>query len=119
MKINPGMVRAVAAVFAMLVVAIFVHACGALQSNWLQHGNKLSLAVLPLPTMFYHRFALAGYVLPIATALLLTIKSPERAEHAAWREVLLRVVGVFALVWLLGAFLAWQLPYYYPVASVE
>ena len=101
------------------MVAIFVHAYGALQANWLQYGLKLSLTVLPLPTMFYHRYALAGYVLPMATALLLTIKGPEQADGAAWREVLLRVVGVLALVWLLGAFLAWQLPYYYSAVSVE
>jgi hypothetical protein len=119
MKTRLGMVRTTAAVLATLVVAIFVHAYGALQANWLQYGLKLSLTVLPLPTMFYHRFALAGYVLPIATTLLLIIKGPEQAEHAAWREVLLCVVGIVALVWLLGAVLAWQLPYYYSAVSVN
>jgi hypothetical protein len=96
-----------------------VHAYGALQANWRQFGHKLSLTVLHLPTMIYHRYPLAGYNLSIAAALLLTVKNPQQAGPSVMREVLLKVVNLAALIWLLGAFLAWQLPLYYPVALVE
>jgi hypothetical protein len=119
MKTNISVVRIVAAVLGTGVVAVFVHVYSLLQANWLQYGHKLSLTVLPLPTMFYHRYALAGYVLPIVAALLLVPKGAETAERSARLEVPLKVLGLAALVWVLGCVLAWQLPCYSPTALIE
>ncbi|HUL51917.1 MAG TPA: hypothetical protein VLT83_00780 [Opitutaceae bacterium] len=112
-------VRIVATALATLAVAAFVQLYGALQANWLQHAHKLSLAVLPLPTAFYHRYALAGYVLPVAALLLLLLRDREAKGRAPRFEILLRLVGLAALVWALGAVLAWQLPLYVPDAPVK
>jgi hypothetical protein len=112
-------VRIVATILATLAVAVFVQLYGMLQANWLQFGHKLSLAVLPLPTAFYHHYALAGYILPVAAALLLLVRDREAEGRAVKVEVLLRLVGLAALVWALGAILAWQLPLYCPVTRIE
>lgn len=114
-----SVVRICATVLATLAVAVFVQLYGLLQANWLQFGHKLNLAVLPLPTAFYHHYALAGYLLPAAATLLLLLKDREVEGRAVKFEILLRLVGLAALVWALGAILAWQLPLYCPVTRIE
>jgi hypothetical protein len=111
--------RVVTLVLASLTSAIFVHAFSLLQANRLQFVHKLNLAILPLPTVFYHRYAWAGYLLPLAAAALLGLKVPAEGDRIAWFEVLVRTVGFAALLWTLAAILAWQLPLYYPVERIE
>jgi len=112
-------IRILSAAVAYLTAAIFVQAYGLLKANWLEYGAKLDLKVLPLPTAFYHRYAWIGYVLPIVAALLLLKKENEGADRPLTAEILLRIVGWLALVWTLGAILAWQLPLCYPVARID
>ncbi len=119
MEKSTRVIRVLSVVLASLTAAIFVQAYGLLKANWLEFGAKLDLKILPLPTAFYHRYAWVGYVLPIAAALLLFRKEDEGANREPAAEILLRIVGWLALVWTLGAILAWQLPLYYPVARID
>ncbi len=116
---NVHRVHAVTVVVANLVAALFVHLYGLLQANWLQHAHKLDLRVLPLPTAFYHHYALAGYLLPVAAALLLGLRDRGQGDRAGAREVGTAIVTVATIAWLLGCVLAWQLPLYNPVVRVE
>ncbi len=112
-------IRILSAALTYLTAAVFVQAYGLLKANWLEYGAKLDLKVLPLPTAFYHRYSWLGYLLPVAVALLLLKKHGEGAGGAPTVEILLRIVGWLALVWTLGAVLAWQLPLYFPVARID
>jgi hypothetical protein len=112
-------IRILSAALTYLTAAVFVQAYGLLKANWLHYGAKLDLKVLPLPTAFYHDYSWMGYVLPVAVALLLLKKDGGGASRVLTVEVLPRVVGWLALVWTLGAILAWQLPLYYPVARID
>jgi hypothetical protein len=117
--IDPNMVRTGATVLATLVAAVFVQTHGALRANWLQHAHQLSLDVLPLPTAFCHHYAPAGYLLPVAALLLLLLQDREEEGRTARFEIILRLVQLAALVWALGAVLAWQLPLDFPATPIE
>jgi len=118
-KIDRSMVRIGATVLMTLVVAIFVQAHGALQANRLQYGLKFNSTILPLPTAFYHQCALAGYILPLAAAWLFVVALRARDGPSVRFEMALRVVGLLALLWALGAILAWELPRYYSIELVK
>ncbi len=119
MEKSSRVIRILSVVLATLTAAIFVQAYGLLKANWLEFGAKLDLKILPLPTAFYHRHAWVGYLLPLVAALLLFRREGDGASRAPAAEVLLRIVGWLALVWTLGAILAWQLPLYVPVARID
>jgi hypothetical protein len=112
-------VRLIAAIFTALAIAVFVHLYSLLQANFLQYGHKMQMNILPLPTRFYFRYSVFGYLLPLVLVFGLFIKNMDRESQRVRMEVLLKIVGLVALVWLLGCLLAWQLPLYYPVAVIS
>lgn len=119
MKIDRSIVRTGVTVLATLAVAVFVQVHGALRANWLQHAQTLKGATLALPAAFYHDYALAGYLLPLAAAWLFAVAARAREGPSVRFEIALRIVGLLALVWALGAILAWELPLYYSIERVE
>ena len=112
-------VRTIAAIFSALAIAIFVHLYSLLQANFLQYGHKIQMNILPLPTMLYFRFSALGYLLPLVLIFGLFIKNMDQESQRLKLEMLLRIIGLVALIWLLGCLLAWQLPLYYPVAVIK
>jgi hypothetical protein len=113
-----ALVRITAVIAIALIVAFFVQAYSAGQANWLRHGLKIPLEALPLPTMFFHRHAFLGYILPVAAAAGYVFY---RRDAGAWpvMEALLWIVMILASAWLLGCLLSWQLPLFYPAADVK
>lgn len=105
-------IRIGAVILLTLIVAFFVQAYSALQANWLEYGLKIPLDALPLPTMFFYRHALVGYILPIAAAVAFAL---QLVGDSAWTaiEALLWIIIIFAVAWLLSCLLSWQLPLYY------
>ena len=118
-RIDHDTVRAGATVLATLAAAVFVQAHGALRANWLQHAHGLNGAIFPLPTAFYRQYALAGYLLPLVAAWLGVVAARPRAGSAVRFEIALRAIGLLALLWVLGAILAWELPLYYSIEIVR
>jgi hypothetical protein len=114
-----GVARIVAYVLAMLLVAAFVHAYGLLQMSTLQHAHRMATKILPLPTWFYYHYAWLGYVLPIAAAAMLFIRSEEQEKRLLTIEIISKTLGLIALAWLLGCIIAWQLPYYIPIVVIK
>jgi hypothetical protein len=112
-------VRLIAAIFAALVIAVFVHLYSLLQANFLQYGQKMRMNILPLPTRFYFRYSVFGYLLPLVPVLGLFIRNTDQERQRVRMEILLKIVGLAALIWLLGCLLAWQLPLYVPVAVIS
>jgi hypothetical protein len=112
-------VRLIAAILAALAIAVFVHLYSLLQANFLQYGHKMRMNILPLPTRFYLLYSAFGYLLPLVLAFGLFIKNVDQERQCVRMEILLKIVGLVALVWLLGCLLAWQLPLYVPVAVIS
>jgi len=111
--------RIIASILTALIVAIFVHLYGLLQANFLQYGHKIQMNILPLPTWFYYHYSVLGYLLPLVLIFGLFIKNMDQESQRLKLEMLLKIIGLVALIWLLGCLLAWQLPLYYPVAVIK
>jgi hypothetical protein len=111
--------RSFAAFLATLAAAVFVHLHSLLQANLLESGYKFSMNVLPLPTLLYHRFSAAGYVLPAMVLISLLTNRSHKLKNIIRQETLLVAAGTVSLLWLLGCILAWQLPWYTPVEFIR
>jgi hypothetical protein len=112
-------VRTVGVAAATMLVAVFVHAYGVMQANWLQYGLRTSLTSLPSPTVFFHRYSFLGYVLPLAALLGILIRKNAEEDQLSQAGAFLWLVGIVALAWLFASILSWQLPLYYPVAVIK
>lgn len=108
-----------AAFLAILASAVFVHLHSLLQANLMEFGYKLNMNVLPLPTLLYHRFSVAGYVFPAILLLSILLNRSGKQKGIFRQETFLVVVGLVSLLWFLGCLLAWQLPGYMPVALIK
>ena len=113
------MVRTIVTVAATLVVAVFVQSYGVLQANLLQYGHGMELSILPLPTMFYHRYSPSGYLLPVAVSVLSWAVTRDREGRGLRMEIIRKAAYLAGSIWLLGCLLAWQLPHYFPVAVID
>ena len=112
-------VRITASILTALAIAAFVHLYSLLQANLLQYGHKIQMNILPLPTWLYYHYSALGYLLPLVLIFGLFIKNMDQESQRLKLEMLLKIIGLVALVWLLGCLLAWQLPLYYPVAVIK
>jgi len=112
-------VRTIGVTITSALVAVFVHAYGIMQANWLQYGLKIDGVAFPLPTSFFHRYSFLGCILPIAALLTLLIKNNADEKKLPHIDAFLWFIGIMALAWLLACIVAWQLPLYYPVADIR
>lgn len=119
MKSKVIIVKTVGVAASVTLAAIFVHAYSIMQANWLRYGLKLDVTSLPYPTMFFHGCYLLGYILPVAVLATLFIKAPAPDEGLPGADTALWLIGITALAWVFACVLAWQLPLYYPVASIR
>jgi hypothetical protein len=119
MKSKIIIVRTIGLTITSALVAVFVHAYGIMQANWLQYGLKIDRAFFPVPTSFFHRYSFLGYILPAAALMALLIKNSADEKKLPYIDVFFWFTGIMALAWLLACILAWQLPLYYPVADIR
>jgi hypothetical protein len=101
-----------------LVAAVFVQAYSHIQANILQFAHRLDMAHLPLLTLLYHRYHNWGYLLP-ALAFAVFLLTAGRQDRQALQYAFSSAIAQAALLWSLTALLAWQLPLYYPVSTIE
>jgi hypothetical protein len=119
MKRKITLVRISGIVTGTFLLSLFVHLYGMLQANWLQYGLKINQQCLPLPTYFYAHYSFLGYLLPLAASIVFRMRRDDDESQQLFIHVYLWVIGVCALAWLLTSILAWQLPVYYPVTTIE
>lgn len=112
-------VQIVVSILTTLAIAVFVHLYSLLQANFLQYGHKIQMDILPVPTLFYARYSFCGYLLPLILISGFFFRKSGLESQGLKTEMFTKTVGLLALMWLLGCLLAWQLPFYYPVAAIK
>lgn len=112
-------IRMVAACAFALMAAVFVQAHSLLQANLLEHGYKMDMGHLPLPTGFFCRFHSFGYILPMIAFAAIFIRSKNEDRGRLLEEILFFGIVLASVCWMLACVLAWQLPAYIPVAFIR
>lgn len=103
-----------------LLAALFVKVYGMMQSNWLLYGLKIDAKSLPAPTLFFSDYSFLGYFLPISAFIIAPFAGKNcRQNRSPYIHGFLWLIGIAALAWLLASILTWQLPLYYPAATIE
>lgn len=112
--------RMVASITMTAIVAVFVHLYSLQHGNVMEHGYKFHASNLPLPTLFFRRYSMLGFLIPfIVPSIWLHRGRFGLVRERFAIEVSMTVAEALSLLWLFGCLLAWQLPFYIPIGVID
>mgnify|MGYP001765765888 CR=1 FL=1 len=114
-----GLVRVARAALLSLVAALFAHAYSEFLFNRYSTGANLSEGALPVPCVFFLRYAALGYVVPLLAVALGFWALRRRGADSALLELVVSACYVAAALWSAACVLAWFLPGYIPHVEIR